>query len=433
MRLSLLFLLTVGAACSDGLDYGAVDQPDDAAPLPDAARPADRPGLVVAPTKVNQVCEVQAALEREDLEFDNDVVVDAARVEDTVDANGALTSRVLRGDGWQRDELFGPDGCLGILTLQRFNAQGEPLVREVVVLDGELAFALSPYGGLISSLSTWRYDARGHLVRWEVDGQVVEYTRDEAGNAVREDAPYGDERLVTARVFDADGQLLSEKATAGDVELWRVENVYDGAGRPLSAVRTQTGRVAHVRWEYDGDRLTRRVSREDWSGDGHPEREDVNTFDAEGRKIGFTQDQPYDGRLDWRETFELDADGNVLRHQGRNLASDELMIDVRYEYEDGLEVLEVQLDGRRQETEYDGDGRATRTAWFRPGGALQTQSWTEYAPVGTVVRQAYDNDGDGAVDSEVRQSLDRAGQPVLTSSDWGADGVPETSVLRLWR
>jgi YD repeat-containing protein len=433
MRTILVLLLVLGTGCGGDLDYGSARSeagPDVQAP----AKPAPGPALAVAPTHAETRCEVQSALSRDDLEFENELVVDAARVEDHVDGEGTLTGRTLRGEGWQREELYGADGCLGILTLSEFNDAGDPLRVEVFVLDGQLAFDLSPYGGIVPSLSTWEYDDRGQLERWVRQGQEIFYTYDDAGNVIQDDSPYGEDRLITTRTFDEHGQLLTEIAVAGDNELFRLSNTWAGPGRQLSTARTEGGRTSGAEWFYEGERLLRRVSREDWDGDRRPEREEVETYDERGNKIEFTQDQPYDGNKDWRETFVHDDADNLVHHQAHNLATGELMRDVRYTYDDdGRQRTQVQRDGRRSETDYDEDGRVIRAAWFRPGGALQMETVTAFAPNGQMLRTEFDQDGDGVIDAIQTQELDLAGQPVISSNDWDADGTAEASILRLWR
>ncbi len=434
---SLLIACLLPACVDDRYSSDTASKPADKQPGPDLTPSGDQnlPGLTVAPTLVDATCEVQAPLTRDDLQFDNAVVVDAPRVEDHVAVDGRLTGRTLRGEGWQRDEQYNLEGCLGILTLHEFNENGEPLLREVIVLDGQLAFDLSPYGGIVPSLTTWTYDDEGRLVRWGVEGQQFSYSHDADGNVIREEAPYGDEPMVTTRTFDEHGQLLTEIATHQERELWRVTNTWDGADRPLTTTREQGDRTSSVvRWDYDGQVLVRRISTEDWAGDARPERSEVETYDRAGRKLSFTQDQPYDGRDDWRETFTYDGDGNLLHHESRNLLTNEVAQDRRYTYdEEGRKLTETHANGRRSETDYDEAGRVIRLAWFQPGGQLQTETHTTFATGGAMLRTETDRDGDGVIDNTSWQELDVAGQPVLSATDWDADGTPEASILRLWR
>lgn len=434
----ILFLALVSLAlpaCGDQVQYrGSVaeapESPQETTPTPTPERPV----FVVVPTPEDALCEVQAPLRVEDLDPENATVFPAPRVEDQVAGDGSLQGRILRGDGWQRDELYTPQGCLGILTLRTFNADGQPTREELRIFDPELAFQLSPYGGLQPGVTTWDYDQDGGLIRWSTLHGTITFERDARGNVIREVAPYGEEEMVTVRTFDRHDQLLSAEASVEGRVLWAEVWTYAGEGRPLTFDRVhESGGTANVSYDYDGDRLVRRTSTEHWQGDSRPERREVEHFDAEGRKIEFTSDQPYDGRIDWRETYEFDGEGNLVLHQARNVATGELMRNVRHTYDDqGRQTRTDYGDGRVIESSYDDADRLTGQRVLRHG-ELQRETRTVYHSAGAILLQETDSDGDGVVDGRLTQEVDRAGQPILTEQDWQADGTLEGSTLRLWR
>jgi antitoxin component YwqK of YwqJK toxin-antitoxin module len=287
--------------------------------------------------------------------------------------------------------------------------------------------------------STWRYDASGKLTREEWDDgangvadRLTDYAYDACGNLLdhsvsREE---GDPVSTEHWRYDADGHLrryewnnttvieglpddLVDIFQSTGFESWQ----YDADGRLKSYQGECEGGGCSfdyyqfinqiVNYEYDDDgNLARELV--DLDGDGRPDRVTVYEYDAAGSITRQQTDTDGDGSADQVESHEYDDTGNI---------SQELY------YENG------ERGPRQVSYEYGDDNRLTRREDIGADGKLNSIDTLEYDAQGNLLRQA-STSGDGYEYGISVYTYDAMGNRTRTEEDGDGDGVVDT--IRSW-
>ena len=335
------------------------------------------------------------------------------------DAQGKLVRRVLDRDG---------DGRPEEILDYTYYANGR--------LDHEDRLSIE---GAEYESSTWRYDASGKLTREEWDygadgvaDRITGYAYDACGNLLdhsvsREE---GDPVSTEHWRYDADGHLrryewtntavieglpddLLEIFQSTGFESWQ----YDADGRLKSYQGECEGGGCSfdyyhfinqiVNYEYDdAGNLARELV--DLDGDGRPDRVTVYEYDAAGNVTRQQADTDGDGSADQVESHEYDATGNI---------SQELY------YEDGVRRP------RQVSYEYGDDNRLTRREDIGADGKLNSIDTLEYDARGNLLREA-SKSGDGYEYRISVHTYDAMGNRTRTEEDGDGDGMVDT--IRSW-
>ncbi len=482
--LFLPIALAIGCAEQEPAD-GALDI-DDPAEEPDArlyAPPAERPSVTLTPTQ--EPCGVIASLSLSTMDIDNDTTHAVATVEEEQDAAGLLSSQTLR---WldqagvvrqERVALISPAQCLGLLTLKKFNEDGQITEERVEVVDPNFVGSIMAYVIVVSTTRRWTYDAEGREIHvqsdFDFDGTFDHHiwsAYDDEGRLVRRENTlegldpdsligtlgWGAEALLETWTYDARGNTLVETA---EHPRWsrRIEQTFDAQDRLLTLRRFESGALAEDTartWRPDGQPLTLRThnpqyqdtqvtwfytdegtlarvdSFEDFGADGLFDRLNREHFDTRGLRTLYEQDQPFDGRIDWRERARFDEAGRMIWAQSVNEAEGAVVSEIRWTFNDaGLEIAEaVVVRGWQgmhalKSTDYDPAGNPLRVAWTDERGQLLREHRFNYDDAGRLLTEAHDQDGDGDDDLSHAQTWDRGGNLLLDTWDHDGDGIAD--------
>ena len=290
-------------------------------------------------------------------------------------ADGRLTGRVERefsATGLLDREVhrtFNAAGEVGVVETTRFNSAGAAIEQRLEVTDPMVAMHLMTFEpfSMSSKSVTWEYDAAGRMTRevtvivdgptlvraWEYDelgreiryddqGRTLSTEYDELGNVIREVSTYpesdglgGYERVVE-REFEGD-RLLRERSfdSRGDLER-ETTNSYDGQGRLVLSRQTALN-IEEIEYRYIPSGQVR-ITRSNFDLTGDWDRVRVEVFNSEGVRLLHQEDQPFDGVVDWYETFSFDEAGRAIRHLAQS--RDEVFHDTTWTREnDGTVVI----------------------------------------------------------------------------------------------
>jgi len=359
------------------------------------------------------------------------------------DAQGKLVRRVLDRDGDGRPEeildyAYYANGNLA--TEDHWSTEGAEYER-----------------------STWRYDASGKLTREEWDDgddgvadRITVYAYDACGNlrdrSARRDGE--DPDSVEHWRYDADGHLrryewnntavieglpddLLDQFQSTGFESWQ----YGADGR-LTRYQAQCEGGACsfdrysfdnriVNYEYDdAGNLTRELVDRD--GDGGPDRVTVYEYDGAGKVTWWRSDADGDGIAEGVGSYEYDAAGNITQELLYE-NGDPRPRQVSYEYGDDNRLTrreDIGADGKLNgidTREYDAQGNLLRESSETGDGHVYGISAYRYDTMGHRTRMEEDGDGDGVVDSITSWEYDANGNLVreVVSFDIDDDAIPD--------
>ncbi|MGW4465963.1 polymorphic toxin-type HINT domain-containing protein [Micromonospora sp. NPDC004704] len=384
-------------------------------------------------------------------------------------------------DGSTRDYVVEENTYDGAGNLVRQVAgNGRVVTAQTVDRVGKVLTTVSDPGGL-DRTTTYSYDQNGNVLRASTSGkasnvpwimpataEVVDYTYDDTGNAIRETATNGTTTQVTTYAYDQRGLLLSEtdprgNVTGADPAAYTSRYSYDELGRQVAArapaVAAESGGQAATTVtptrQFGYNTFDERVATSDELG-----RVSRATYDRVGRQTSLSAPRYFGpgtiaeitptvtSRYDplGNVVEETDPRGSITRYGydqlGRMTVRDEPVRTNteravwRYEYTRTGEVLSVtDPTGGRTESTYDDldrqltatqverrptlDRMTTRYAYDDSGNLTEvtsptgTKSLFGYDAVGGLTRST---DASGVA---VQYGYDHAGRQVRTSDSLG--------------
>jgi RHS repeat-associated protein len=240
----------------------------------------------------------------------------------------------------------------------------------------------------LSNTTLLHYDASGDLVK-QTDplGHSISYTYDAAGRLLSTSqivtGPDGPAAVVTTRVYDAAGHLISVTNPDGGV----TRTVYDAAGEKV-AETDPLGRVTRYVYDDNGNLIETDLpgdgaapgplTRSEYDADGHM----TAAVDEEGRRTEYVYDKL--GRL--VETIEpgsnpADPTGHPTMQTQYNAV--------------GAAIAVVDEDGNRTQREFDADGHLTEVTDALGGMTISTldaagHMLSQTDPLGNSTKYVYD-------------------------------------------
>jgi RHS repeat-associated protein len=252
----------------------------------------------------------------------------AGRITEIVDGNGNRTnfdygswnrpSRIINPGGIVEDIARDAQGVLCSVSLDgklwaetKLNASTQ--VEEIRYADGYFVrFRYDSAGAVIEAENPWarvkrQYDEQGRLNREDVNGQVVQYEYDQAGNLTRLTTP---EKTTLEFGYDADGRLSSVRDWDGARQEFRYEDPDRAVERHLP-----TGIVERCEFTEISLPSTLQVSG---LNNREVQRSLQFTYDSDDRLASLLDSQ------NGKTIYTYDAEGRILAQQECSTGEQEL-------------------------------------------------------------------------------------------------------------
>lgn len=304
-----------------------------------------------------------------------------------IDPNAPVTVYLITGrsyqseaSGKQEDFFFVYDAAGRLLEVSKQDAQGE---KEVVV-----ACTYDAQGNCLSYKNTLEnidrtYDSQGNLLTDRTSSFTTVYTYNEAGQCIQQERLTADgNRISLSRyTYDARGNLLCDTLERDGSVFCETRHTYDENDRHLTQTYYRNGVISpegpSYIWEYDaqGNLLMEQLSYGELPG-----RRMEYTYDANGNKLSACQYNSDGSSFQYYYTY--DENGNLVHTKDITVDTKgkQYIRNFYYEYDaQGNQVLQHDINYYGKERffrwEYNENGLLVGRSFKSPDKAYQ-YTWT---------------------------------------------------------
>ena len=304
-----------------------------------------------------------------------------------IDPNAPVTVYVITGRSYQSDAsgtqvdfFFVYDAAGRLLEVSKQNAQGG---KEVVV-----AFTYDAQGNCLSYKNALEnidrtYDSQGNLLTDRSSSFTTVYTYNEAGQCIQQEhlTPDGNRISLSRYTYDARGNLICDTLERGGSVFCETRHTYDENDRHLTQTYYRNGIISpegpSYVWEYDaqGNLVMEQLSYGELPG-----RRMEYTYDANGNTLSSCQYNSDGSSFQFYYTY--DANGNLLHTKDITVDTKgkQYIRNFYYEYDaHGNRVLQHDINAHGNERffrwEYNKNGLLVGRSFMSPDTAYQ-YTWT---------------------------------------------------------